>query len=145
MANTAVLRRIVEPYVRKILAGEYGVPFHAASHPSGLATGGRHRFDAVSQDGRIVAAIKTCGLNFRGKGEAGKRRAVMEDLYLLRLVAASVRLMVLTDQAFYAFMTKELGGKLVPEIVLKYVQLPGDMQEEVRRVQKVASEEVTPA
>lgn len=56
MANTSYLRYTVEPWVREQLAERYARPF--AARVLGLAPGGTHEFDAVSDDWQIVASIK---------------------------------------------------------------------------------------
>ena len=49
MVDTTVLKRVVEPFVRRVLAKEFGVRFE--SRIVALSTGGTHEFDAVSDDG----------------------------------------------------------------------------------------------
>ena len=66
MANTALMKTLVEPYVRLQLETEYGQPF--SQQFLVLPSGGRHEFDAVSQDGNIVCSIKSnSGLTSGGK------------------------------------------------------------------------------
>lgn len=143
MADTTYMKSPVEEYVRGVLAGEYGIAFQPAKVT--LTTGGVHEFDAVSEDHQIIAAIKSSGRNRRGRGEAGKVRAAITDLYFLRLTPARTRLLILTDPDFHDFLAKELRGKTVAEVALKLVLLPAEMQAEVARIQGAASEEVSPA
>lgn len=71
MADTVYLKRGVEQYVRGTLCEEYGVKF--SSKILTLVTGGTHEFDAVSEDGTVVAAIKAAGGRLP---EAGSHREV---------------------------------------------------------------------
>ncbi len=57
MADTSYLKMVVEDYVRETLAKEFAIDFR--SRVLTLQTGGHHEFDAVSEDGQIVAAIKS--------------------------------------------------------------------------------------
>jgi hypothetical protein len=58
MANTNEIKVKIEPYVQRCLAAKFGVAFRKRMLPlAGCA--GVHEFDAVSEDGKIVAAIKS--------------------------------------------------------------------------------------
>lgn len=142
MADTTYLKNVVEPFVRDQLASRYGVPFQ--SRVLTLVTGGTHEFDAVSADGRVVAAIKAhSGKTARGLHPAAKVRDAEAELYYLTLVAAPIRLLVLTNREFYEIMERRLTGRLAPGIAVEHIPLPDDIQKEVTRVQAVASQEVT--
>lgn len=78
MANTLYLKRVVEDVVRQHLAQQFGVPFE--SRELTLVTGGTHEFDAVSEDGRVVASIKsTSGKTSGGKLPSGEIRAAQAE------------------------------------------------------------------
>ncbi|MCL6447252.1 MAG: hypothetical protein K6U04_03725 [Armatimonadetes bacterium] len=142
MANTTYLRKNVEEYVRKELAREFGIAFKPRLLT--LITGGKHEFDAVSDDGTIVASIKTAGgKTARGRVPSGKIKNAEAELYYLTLVSASKRLLVFTSQEFYQIMSARLEGRLAPGLSLKLVLLPRNMQEEIKRIQRVASNEVS--
>ena len=71
MADTTYLRRIVETYVRDQLSREFGQTFSARF--LSLQPGGRHEFDAVSEDRGVVASIKAAsGLTAGGRNPSGK-------------------------------------------------------------------------
>ncbi len=62
MANTAILKTKVEPYVRDWLASKFGKPFSSEFLPLTGAKGrdgksAKHEFDAVSEDSKIVCGI----------------------------------------------------------------------------------------
>ena len=52
MANTALMKTLVEPFVRQQLEREYGQSFRQLFLV--LPSGDRHEFDAVSEDGTVV-------------------------------------------------------------------------------------------
>ncbi|MDI6872062.1 MAG: hypothetical protein QME79_12110 [Bacillota bacterium] len=142
MADTRFLKDQVEQYVRAALKGEYGVGFD--SRFLKLSTGGRHEFDAVSEDEQIVATIKSSsGKTAAGNLPSGKIQAVEAELYYLTLVDAPVRMVVLTTPQFFDIMRGRLKGKLAPGLHLKLVELPSELQALASRVQQKASREVS--
>ena len=142
MANTTYLRNDVENCVRQELTKEFGVSFKPLDFP--LVTGGRHEFDAVSEDGRIVGAIKSAsGKTAGGRVPAGKIKDAEAELYYLTLVLAPTRMLVLTNPEFYEIMSTRLRGRLAPGLTLKLVVLPEEIQQRVTNVQKTASDEVS--
>jgi hypothetical protein len=91
MANTAILRYKVEPLVRAALAEEFLQRF--SSQVLTLPGGAVREFDAVSDDGTVVASIKTRpGLTSGGNIPGGKINGCIADLYYLSLLNAPVRL-----------------------------------------------------
>jgi len=142
MANTTYLKTTVEPFVRSALRAEFGVEFR--SRVVTLLTGGSHEFDAVSDDGQVVAAIKSAsGKTSGGKNPSGKIKDAEAELYYLTLVNARTRILVLTNQEFYGILQARLRGRLAAGLSLKLVGLPPEMTEEVRRIQREASAEVS--
>jgi hypothetical protein len=143
MTDTTVIRRTVEPFVRQQLSEEFGMPFY--SRVVALTTGGTHEFDAVSEDGKVVAAIKSAsGKTAGGNVPAGKIRGVEAELYYLSLASARTRTLVVTDQEFYEMICKRLTGRLAPGLSIRLVALPPQIQAKVRKMQKAASDEVRP-
>lgn len=144
MANTSYLRRQVEDCVRQKLSEEFGVAFEARKVL--LSTGGTHEFDAVSEDFRIVAAIKsTGGKTASGRVAPGKIKSAIAEIYYLTLVSAEKRFLVLTSPEFYEIMSRRLKGRLASDIKLKLVRLPPYLEQEVARIQTAASREVSPS
>ena len=141
MADTRYLRATVEPYVRERLAEEHGRPF--ASQRVKLRAGGDHEFDAVSDDGTVVCAIKTAsGRTATGKVPAGKFKDAEAELYYLTQIAAPTRILILTTPEFHDLMKRRLQGRLDPGISLRLMQLPADMQARVTIIQRSASAEM---
>ncbi len=93
MANTRYLTTKVEDHVRKVLGERFGTPFR--KRVLDPTTGGRHDFDAVSDDGTIVASIKaTSGKTAGGKISNGKYNNAITEIYLFiacRSTAANAR------------------------------------------------------
>lgn len=142
MADTRFLKHAVEPYVRKKLSEEFGSPF--ISRQVQLITGGSHEFDAVSEDGQIIAAIKTAGgKTATGKNPSGKINAALAELYFLSLVSAKRRLLILTTPPFYEILNNKLKGSLAPGLELKLILLPPKLQRRVSEIQTMASDEVS--
>lgn len=144
MANTTYLRREVESHVRAELAAKHGQPF--SSQFLELRTGGRHEFDAVSDDEQIVAGIKAAsGLTAGGRIPSGKINSSLAELYYLSLVEAPVRMLVLTNPEFHAIFVKKTSGAIAWGIAVICMPLPEAMQAEVDAVVRLASDEVSPA
>ena len=142
MANTTIYEELVEPYVRKKLCEEFGVAF--SSEKVTLTTGGLHEFDAVSSDRRIVAGIKSAPDRTSGRNiPSGKIKSAEAELYYLTLAPASKRLLVLTTPEFHARMKKRLDGARHPDIELKLIPLPPELQKQVNAVRKKASAEMS--
>jgi hypothetical protein len=144
MANTAALRYKVEPWVRSALEERYGQPF--SSQVLELSPGGRHEFDAVSEDGTIVVSIKTnSGLTSGGKFPAGKVSTVTAELYYLMLVDAREKILVLTNREFHEILLRHLKGAVPSDITVMLMALPDELQVEVDATIAAASREMTPA
>lgn len=111
MANTSKLRYKVEPWVRAQLEARFHQTFN--SRVLELAPGGRHEFDAVSEDGSIVVSIKTTsGLTSGGKFPGGKVNAVTAELYYLSLVNAPTKVLILTNPEFHDILHSHLKGAI---------------------------------
>ena len=140
---TSYLRYTVEPWVRDRLADRYGQRFAPLVLP--LAPGGTHKFDAVSDDGRIVVSIKAnSGLTSGGNHPTGKVATCLNKVYFLTLVDADVRLLVLTNPDFHTIFTRATAGQIAPHGVgVELLRLPSDMQRTVDGVTELASREMS--
>lgn len=146
MANTRHLTIAVENYVRKQLTEKFGQPFSKKRLSIGYKANGQpttREFDAVSEDGAIVADIKSStGKTSGGKNPSGKVAAAYKDLYFLSLVKAPRRLLILTDPNFYAILQRNSDGKLAPGLELLHIPLSPDLADQVQAVQAVARKEM---
>src|SRR5688500_6302516 len=109
------MKTLVEPFVRRQLEAEYGQRF--TQQFLALPSGGRHEFDAVSEDGEIVCSIKSnSGLTSGGKRPGGKILSCYAELYFLLQVQTPTRLLVLTNPEFHAIFERDSRDKLAPGI-----------------------------
>ena len=142
MANTHLIKILVEPYVRRQLEANFGQPFASKFMP--LPGGGSHEFDAVSDDETIVSAIKShSGLTSGGNRPGAKILACYAELYYLLQIEAPHRLLVMTNPEFFEIFSHDSRGRLHPDLELKLVRLPAEMQVRIDGVTRAASEEMT--
>ncbi len=145
MANTQNLKEKVEPFVRRWLRERFKISFESKEIvlSRAMKRNGKHEFDAVSEDGKIIAGIiSSGGKTSRQKNPSGKIKKAIAEIYFLSLVEVDKRLLVLTDPDFFKIMRKEMAGKLAEGIEIVCCSLPAKLQEEVNRMRKTASEEV---
>lgn len=145
MADTRLLKSHVEPFVREWLSNRFGVSFNKKVLPLKRAGAGhgKHEFDAVSDDGKIVAGIKSSsGKTTGGKGPSGKKHSAYEELYFLSLIEADKKLLVLTDPEFFKLFSSDAEGKIAPGIELLFCPLSSDLQGLVRELRRKASSEI---
>jgi hypothetical protein len=147
MADTRLLTNQVEEYVRTELARQFGRRFEKKALVLSQRSDGSdatHEFDAVSEDGRIVAAIKSSsGKTSGGRLPSGKIAAAYKDLYFLSLARAERRFLVLTDPEFHAIFIGNCDGKLAAGIEVLLIPLPADLKEQVQAVHRGASKEMS--
>jgi len=145
MVDTRIFVTQVEPFVRSWLKEQHRSLFEPRELELTLAQAprGRHGFDAVSTDGRIVAGINgSSGKTSRGKNPSGKIYKAYQELYFLSLVNAEIRLLVLTDPDFYSIMKRETRGRLPNGVELVLCVLPPELQKEVDKTRALAAREV---
>lgn len=141
MANTALLRYEVEPYIRAQLETQFGKVFRSQRLP--LPGGATREFDAVSGDGSIVVSIKTSsGLTSGGNLPGGKIKAAIADLYYLSLISAPTRWLVLTNPEFHEIFTSVMDGAVSPGIEVRLMPLPAELQARVDGVIAAAVDEM---
>lgn len=149
MAKTLELKT-VEAFVRKDLEKTY--PPHTFTEKALPLRKKRdntyavHRFDAVSEDNTIVGSIKSHSwLTSGGKRPAGKIGEIYESLYLLSLVNAKIKLLVLTDREAYEGFLRVSDGKVSEDVEIKLCQLPTELQLVAHKVHQKASQEMSRA
>lgn len=147
MADTTYIKRVVEPWVRdNWLKERYGQTFQSQMTPLtgiGGTDPGQHEFDAVSEDGSIIAAIK--GHSFKTAGgnlPSAKFASLYQELYFLSLIKAKKRLLTFTNQEMYDDFVKRSKGKVADGIELIYCQLPEPMRRRVATIGRKASDEM---
>ena len=147
MAKTTELRE-VELFVREQLGKDY--PNHTFTEkPLRLrkkkdGSYAFHKFDAVSEDNAIVASIKSHSwLTSGGNLPSGKIGQIYQSLYLLSLVDAKTKLLILTDREAYEGFLEVSDGKVADDIEIKFCPLPPELQARVKKVQQKASQEMS--
>jgi hypothetical protein len=141
MADTSDLEAAFE-WTRRELGRRFGTIFSKRVAP--LEQGTDHIFNAVADDGSIVATIShSSGLTSGNKKPVGKIHSAVAYLYFLSQARAKRRLLVLTDSVFYGFVRKEVEGALAPRIEIIHIPLPGELAAKVQLVTKRASAEMT--
>ena len=123
---------------------KFGQKFH--KRRIGLTSGGLFEFDAVSEDGKIVAVISTSGAKTASGGSAtGKIHKIRSDMFFLLLAEAEQRVVVLTEQdMFQRWQQEKTGGRVPPEIELYLAKIPDEQRERLRSARKKAAREVSP-
>ncbi len=146
MADTTLLKSKIEPYVRDWLADKFGQPFLSAFLPLSRVKGnpGKHEFDAVSEDRKIICGIKTASWKTKGgKRGSGKIQGAYAELYFLDHVKAGQKHLVLTDLEFFENLTRNTQGKLPPNIGLLYCPLPDHLERVVATIRTRSRNELT--
>jgi hypothetical protein len=143
MSNTRYLSTAVEEEVRHRLSEQYQTSFHRRGMR--LQTGGEHEFGAVSDNGRIIASIKTASPSDPGgRDPAGKIVNCFAELYFLSLVRARRRLLVLTSVEFCELFRTLAWGKVAAGIEIVHIPLSAGVQARVSAVQQAAGNEAQP-
>ena len=147
MAKTTELRE-VERFIRKELAKDYlGHAFTEKPLPLRKKRDGTyatHKFDAVSEDNTIVVSIKSHSwLTSGGNLPSGKIGQIYQSLYLLSLVDAKTKLLILTNREAYEGFLGVSDGKVADDIEIKFCPLSPQLQVRVTKVQQKASQEMS--
>jgi hypothetical protein len=113
-----------------------------------LTTGGEFSFDAVSDDGTIVAAISTSiGTRPSGRDATTKLLKIRSDVlwfYMLERVPER-KILVFSEQSMIDLIDKEKKkGRFPLQFEVLKVELPAEIAARVAESQRIASEEVSP-
>lgn len=128
MANTKILSKLIEPYIRERLRQKIGCDFYSKDIKLSLITGGEHRFDIVSLDKNIVGDIKSNHVRANGKVGTGVKKSIYFDIYMLSLIKAKRKIMVLTNKDFYNFFKRVSTGKVLDDIEIVLIELSDDLK-----------------
>lgn len=129
---------------REWLSARFGQVFSETKLP--LSAGGVFKFDAVSEDRRIVANISTSAEKTRpGKHGTAKVQKIRSDIFFLLLANAESKLIVLSKPDMHAWWLKEAArGRVPAEIEFLHAALPDELNAILQDSRRRASEEVTP-
>lgn len=100
---------------------------------------GSFRFDAVSEDGTVLACLSTAR-NLK----AGQKHKLMRDATFMWLVPdAKRRILAVADSSVAVALDNELkGGRLPPATEIEVVALPVDLLTELDSFNRTAVEEI---
>ena len=147
MAKTTEFKTHIEPFVQKKLGKWFsGHVFEEKALQVGKrkdGTNAYHKFDAVSEDGTIIASIKSHSWKTSGdKRPAGKIGAIYQSLYFLSLVKADTKLLILTDEETYKGFLKDSDGKVTKDIRIKFCRLSPQLEKLAVNLHKRARQEI---
>ena len=102
----------IEDSVREALSKKFNTTLSERKLIIGTKKDGNpsfHRFDMVSDNGKITGEIKSHGL---GKNNSTNTAKCFEACHYLGLIEAKKKLLVLTDKKFFEEFQKRSNGKL---------------------------------
>ena len=142
MANTSRIKTEIEPVVRNWLKTQIG-GVTLEERPVTFPSGGSYKFDAVSRDGHIVAAILCNRAKTRtGRENAGGvRKALAEVEHLKLLPGEVVKMMVFTDIDFSNLIQRRASRFGVTGIRFLVCPLPADKKMLLKNILDEASQE----
>ena len=103
-------------------------------------------FDAVSDDGQIVALISTSdSKTASGKHGVGKVMKIRSDLLFLTLVEAEKKVIVFVEPGMHQWFKQEFESGRVPrDIEFALAEVPAELRRRLEQARARASKEVTP-
>lgn len=140
MINARNLTTAVEDYVREVLSAEHQDVFRRRR--ARLQPGGHREFAAVSDNGRVVASVKTAST--RARHPADIVTNCITELYFLSLARANKKFLVLTSVDFHELFLGALAGKVPHGVQVRHIALPPDLQDRVASVQRAGTDETQP-
>jgi len=113
-----------------------------------LKSKGEFKFDAVSDDGNIVALISTSsGINAKGELATGSIMKIRSDIYWFMMLEQQPnrKLLVFTEQSMIDIINEEKKkGRFPSEFEIVKIKLPQELADRVIESKEVASREVSP-
>jgi len=111
-----------------------------------LTSGGFYAFDAVSEDGHMLATISTSGAKMSGgKRASGKVMKLRSDMLFLSLASPKRAAIILTERDMFDLAQKEKDAGRVPQIIeFHHAPLPPDLAARLKLARKASSDEVSP-
>lgn len=142
MADTTKIKTVIEPYLRNWLSNQF--PGHVFEKKRvQLASGGSHKFDAVAEDGSIVAAALCNRAHTRTQREntGGVRKALTDLSYLQGLPADVQKVMVFTDDNFCHLIGRRASRLVTEPVQMMICTLPPRLQTLLGEILDKASHE----
>lgn len=144
MANTKVQLKAEKWIVAEYLPKQFNQCFKKKQIE--LKWGGKFEFDAVSEDGMIIANISTSNARtVKGKPASGKFHKIKGDTLYLLHTNTTKRLQIFTEKDMQEhFISEKKSGRFPPEVDLIHVELPEFLKQELQNAKHFASQEVSP-
>jgi len=108
-----------EERAKKWLQENFSAQFSRKGLQVGTKTNGKpamHNFDLVSEDGQIVAEVKSHQLTKSGSVPSGKISDAYKACLMLEKISAQKRFLILTDSKFYELFKRCSNGKISKQI-----------------------------
>lgn len=142
MANTNKIKTEIEPAVRNWLKTQIGDDT-LEERPMIFPSGGSYKFDAVSRDGRTVAAILCNRAKTRTGREntGGVRKALAEVEHLKLLPGGISKMMVFTEPDFSNLVQRRASRFGIADITFLVCPLPPDKKILLNNILDEASQE----
>jgi hypothetical protein len=142
MVNTNRIKTEIEPAVRNWLKTEIG-DVTLEERPMNFPSGGSYKFDAVSRDGRIVAAILCNRAKTRtGRENTGGVRKALAEVEHLKLLPGNIsKMMVFTDSDFSNLVQRRASRFGITNIRFLVCPLPADKKMLLNNILDEASQE----
>lgn len=111
-----------------------------------LRSGGKFDFDAVSEDGQIIATISTSSsLTSGGKHGVGKMQKLRSDMLFLIMASAKRRIIILTEKDMHEkCISEHAGGRVPPEVEFILADIPAALRMRLAAAKAKSSAEVSP-
>lgn len=135
MADTTKIKTLIEPYIRNWLSKQFaGHDFEERAVQ--CVSGKSHRFDAVADDGSIVAAILCSRATTRtGRENTGGVRKALNDIGYLKEIPANVqKVLVFTDDNFCQLIRRRASRLGLPPIQVMVCKLAPRLEAELKEI-----------
>lgn len=142
MADTTKIKTVIDPYVRSWLSEQFnGHVFE--ERPVQLTSGASYSFDAVAEDGSIVASILSNRAETRtGRENTGGVRKALTELGYLKAVPGKIeRMMVFTDAGFCQLIRRRASRIGIESIKMIICILPPRLEALRKEILDKASHE----
>jgi len=140
MVDTTKIKTMIEPYVRAWLSKQFA-GYNFEERGVQLASGKSHKFDAVADDGSIVAAVLCSRAATRtGRENTGGVRKALNDIGYLKEIPVNVqKVLVFTDDDFCQLIRRRASRLGTEPIRMMVCKLPPRLEAELKEVIKEAS------
>lgn len=122
----------------------FGMQFEERAMP--LSSGGIFKFDAVSEDGSIIASISTSKAAMSsGKPGVGKLMKIRSDMLFHVLAGQAQHYLVFTEECMLSQLEAERErGRVPPQIRFLKAELPPELKTRLHSARGDSSSEVQP-